>query len=210
MKNFIKGRWFPLLVSILIIAVVAFVMTLLGWRITYAPELENSWDAISAVAAWAGAIGTIAAVFSAIYVANRQNTIALFEKRFDAYCIMTTCVAFGQSLKSIDPGDPNANVNVYNLFMGYFSNEIYGSADLEYMLTYIKNALGKSILLFEFDEEEKVMISKSAMALIAIMQTQENLYSMKWCNTAISFSNWMDNLGKNTLIKMVNELKLSK
>lgn len=83
MKNFIKGRWFPLLVAILIVAAVAFVMALFGWRITYAPNLENSWDAISAVAAWAGVIGAVLAIFSAIWVANRQNKIALIEKRLN-------------------------------------------------------------------------------------------------------------------------------
>lgn len=86
MKKFIKGRWFPLTVSILIdaiVVIVAFIMALFGWRITYAPELENSWEAISAVAAWFGAIGTVTAVFSAIWVANRQNKITMFERRWD-------------------------------------------------------------------------------------------------------------------------------
>ncbi len=64
-----------------------------GFRITYAPELENSWDAISAFAAWAGVIVSIMAVGVsglAIYyaiqvpkkIADRQDKIALFEKRF--------------------------------------------------------------------------------------------------------------------------------
>lgn len=212
MKNFIKGKWFPLVVAILIVSAVAFVMALFGWRITYAPELANDWDAISAVAAWVGAIGAVAAVFSAIYVANQQNKIALFEKRFDAYCIMTTCVVFGRLLKAerIDPGDPHAKINVYNWFMECFSSEIHGSTDLKYMLTYIKNVLGNSILLFEFDEEEKAMIVKSAMALIAIMETLENVSSNKWCNEAIDFLNWIDDLEKDILIKMANQLKLSK
>ena len=99
MKNFIKGRWFPLIVAILIVAIVAFVMALFGWRITYVPGLENSWEAISAVAAWAGAIGTVAAVFSAIYVANRQNRIALFEKRYKVYNEICNCGTFSYALK---------------------------------------------------------------------------------------------------------------
>lgn len=60
MKNFIKGRWFPLLVGITVFVVVAFVMAKFGWRITYAPELENSWAAISAVAACVSALAGIA------------------------------------------------------------------------------------------------------------------------------------------------------
>ena len=98
MKNLIKKPWFSLLVAILIIAVVAFVMALFGWRITYAPDLENSWEAVSAVGTWAGAIGTVVAVFSAIYVAHRQNEIALFEKRYTAYMKFNKLYGFARSL----------------------------------------------------------------------------------------------------------------
>lgn len=86
MKKFINGRWFPLTAAILIVAAVALVMALFGWRITYAPELENSWDALSAVAALAGVIASFTAIMVAIRIpkkiADRQDKIALFEKRF--------------------------------------------------------------------------------------------------------------------------------
>lgn len=59
MKNFIKGKWFPLTAAFLIGAAVALVMAKFGWRITYAPELENSWAAISAVAACVSALAGI-------------------------------------------------------------------------------------------------------------------------------------------------------
>lgn len=98
MKKFIKGRWFPLTAAILIVAAVALVMALFGWRITYAPDLENSWDAISVVVSLVGAVGTVAAVFSAIYVANRQNRIALFEKRYKVYNEICNCGTFSYAL----------------------------------------------------------------------------------------------------------------
>lgn len=143
-------------------------------------------------------------------IAGQQDKISLFDKRFDAYCIMVACIAFGESLKKIDPSDPNVDINIYKLFMVYFSSEIHCDGDLEYMLTYIQNALGKSILLFKLGEEEKTIISNSALVLIDIMETQKNSYSTKWCNDAIEFSNWMDNLSQNTIVKMANQLKLSK
>ena len=37
-------------------ALIAFVLWCMGFRITYAPELDNNWDAISAVAEWAGVV----------------------------------------------------------------------------------------------------------------------------------------------------------
>ncbi len=49
MKDFIKGRWFPLVVAIVCVAILAAFLFVSGFRVTYAPELENSWDAVSAV-----------------------------------------------------------------------------------------------------------------------------------------------------------------
>ena len=60
-----------------------------GFRITYAPNLENSWDAISACAGWCGAIMSAIAIFVAIdipkKIAEQQNNISLFEKRYSAF-----------------------------------------------------------------------------------------------------------------------------
>lgn len=64
--KFVKGRWFPFLVAILIVTVVDFVLALLGWRIIYAPKLETSWACVSAIACLMGAVGTIAAAWFAV------------------------------------------------------------------------------------------------------------------------------------------------
>ena len=89
MKNFIKGRWFPLLVGIIVFVTVAFVMAKFGWRITYVPELENSWDAISAVASWASALVSLLAVWAAIQIpkkiADEQNNVAEKKERKAIY-----------------------------------------------------------------------------------------------------------------------------
>lgn len=92
MKNFIKGRWFPLAVALSILALAVVVGFLFGFRITYAPELENSWETVSAVASIIGSIGTIAAVWFAVLSSNMQNRlsqnqqeqntgVSLYEKR---------------------------------------------------------------------------------------------------------------------------------
>lgn len=60
-----------------------------GFRITYSPTLESSWDAISACAGWASAVASVAAVWAAIRIpkkiAERQDKIELFELKFKAY-----------------------------------------------------------------------------------------------------------------------------
>lgn len=56
MKKIFKSALFwVFLVEIGIIVVLAS----LGFKITYAPSLENSWEAISAIAGWVSAIATI-------------------------------------------------------------------------------------------------------------------------------------------------------
>lgn len=85
MKKFVKGKWFPLVIA----AIIAFVLFLFGFRITYSPELDNNWDAVSACASWAGVIASFVAIWFAIRVpkkiADRQDKIALFEKRLACF-----------------------------------------------------------------------------------------------------------------------------
>ncbi len=116
LKKFIKGRWLPLIVIMIILALIAaiiFVMALFGWRITYAPELENDWEAISGVAAWAEvitAITSVVASFLAVWfaiqvprkIAEQQDKIALFEKRYHLYNLLLSCQSFTLALKAAE------------------------------------------------------------------------------------------------------------
>ena len=81
MKNFIKGKWFPFV--IVIVAVLAIVSTLFfcGFRITYAPELENAWDAVSAVSSLVGAVGAIAAVCFSVFALVKQIKLSQKQQR---------------------------------------------------------------------------------------------------------------------------------
>ena len=82
-------------------AFVVLVTALLGFRITYAPELENSWEAISAVAAWAGAMGTVAVlIYNHLAIELTQRSVQqavdlqLFEKRLELYNAIADDAAF--------------------------------------------------------------------------------------------------------------------
>lgn len=87
MKKYIHRRWFPLVLAFLILGLMAAVGFLLGFRITYAPELENSWEAISAVASWASVAVSAVAVWAAVQIpkkiADQQNKIALVNSRLE-------------------------------------------------------------------------------------------------------------------------------
>lgn len=119
--KFIKGRWFPLIAAIAIFVLevgIVLTMVLFGWRFTYAPELENSWDAVSAVAAWVGVFSSFIAIWFAIQVpkkiAEQQDKIALFEKRHDAYSSILSLKVFAEALdheEYKDGGkDPNGKI----------------------------------------------------------------------------------------------------
>ena len=70
-----------------------------GFRIVYDPNVINDWDAISAFASWFGAIASAGALLVAIHIpkviAEQQNKIALFDKRYntcDALLFLLTVV----------------------------------------------------------------------------------------------------------------------
>mgnify|MGYP005779088331 CR=1 FL=1 len=120
--------------AILIVAVVAFVMALFGWRITYAPEMENSWDAVSAVATWAGVFASVFAIVFAIRVpkkiADRQDRIALFEKRYGAYSSLLTLQMFSHAIDkeffNIDDKNRQEFINAVNSFSKKYAEKFEG------------------------------------------------------------------------------------
>jgi len=82
----------------------------MGFRITYAPDLENSWNAISGTASWVSAIASFLAVWSAIQVpkkiAERQIKVDLFEKRYRVYRTLISFDFFSALVFiSKEPGD---------------------------------------------------------------------------------------------------------
>lgn len=72
LNQFKETRWFPLVVALVIIGAGIIVAFLLGLRITYAPELENSWDAISAVASWASVAASFL-LFGLLFRSQRKS-----------------------------------------------------------------------------------------------------------------------------------------
>lgn len=76
-----------------------------GVRIVYAPELDNNWNAISGVAAWVGAIGTIAVLWynhKTIELTQRSVKQAidlqLYEKRLELYNKIADDQAFSDTV----------------------------------------------------------------------------------------------------------------
>lgn len=105
----------------LVLVFVIVVLYCLGFRITYAPELENSWNAVSAVATCVGVLASFIAIWFAIRVpkkiAEEQNKIALFEKRFTCYSLIQSFLACAHQLE-----DLTSKKEIQALFRIYFGD----------------------------------------------------------------------------------------
>ena len=80
----------------------AFAFNKLGFNITYDPTIITDWNAVSGCAAWAGVATSLLAIWYAIQVpkkiADRQDKIALFEKRYDLFIEIKKHYVFSQMI----------------------------------------------------------------------------------------------------------------
>lgn len=88
MKNFIKRNHLALSAVAVCVILLVFLYCI-GFRITYAPQLENGWDAISAVATWASVVVSCFAVWAAIQIPQRiaeeQNDVSEKQARMNIF-----------------------------------------------------------------------------------------------------------------------------
>ena len=98
-----------------VLAVVAiifeFILYLKGFRFIYPEQFENSWSAVSGIAAWAGvavsiasACASFAAVWVAIQIPNKiakqQEKIALYTQRLEFYNVLDACIRFSNDAEN--------------------------------------------------------------------------------------------------------------
>lgn len=186
LKQFRKTKWFPLMVAGVILLVIVVVGFSFGFRITYAPELENSWDAISGIAAWVGILasigGSFAAVFYAVRVADKQNQIALFEKRYEIYKLYVECETFSYMIDYTLERE-----EMYKRFMKVFClEEVLEAAD-DKLSNIAPNIIHKKSFgivkkmisaMFLFDEELSQYITTTAKKMsdvILMKYTKDNV-----------------------------------
>lgn len=171
----------PLWVIGIILLVVTF-LAIVGFRITYAPELENSWSAISAVASWAGVVATVIAIIVAIQIpqkiADNQNKIALFDKRYEVYDTIMRLVSFSKFIETMGR-DKLSTEDVQVLFVALFSSSPIKNS-LKETLNYERSsffmnavmAIQKGAPLFDMDIESD--LSALVMSLMRIIYDMNN------------------------------------
>jgi len=151
---------------------------ILGFRITYAPWLKSDWTAIDAVGTWVAVIVSGIAIWTAIIIPKRiaenQNKIELFEKRYDFYNNLISCISFNKMLELCD------NPELFDfIFVSAFTNyqdEKYEPGSEEYLKTKysicqsLYNSLKQGRFLFNFDMEKNV--TKLCMLLMTMVYSE--------------------------------------
>ena len=136
-----------------------------GFRITYAPTLENSWAAISACASWFGAIMSACAMLVAIriptVIAKQQNKIALFDKRYSAWDAMVFLMAVAKQITDDTAKEMDRKAFLHAIMETYKSVSIVSVISGECKNTenvYVKLVFeaGKMLYLFDLKEADTV------------------------------------------------------
>ena len=211
-----KKLLIPASLSILVIFIV--ILYKLDFRITYAPELENSWEAVSAVAAWFGVISSFVAIWCAIQVPNKiaeeQNKISLFEKRFACYTIILNFLACAKQIE-----DATTKKDIQTVFRIYFGSpqditkDIAASSFIillkqkevivvtgEFLFKNYNTSLAQEILETAID-----LITLTGVFASNIQEAQEKLseevihYKNKYCQKCEEFSNLYKSSMENDL-----------
>lgn len=173
-------------------------MALFGWRITYAPELENSWDAISACAAWAGVIASFIAIWYAIQVpkkiAEQQNKIALFEKRYQVYSSTMKIVQVANRILLSQSDDVNGAKNYFDHFSSSrrnFSMNINAQdiiQEQQRIIDIVTEDVEKVPLLFSCISKDKIELMQKIIVLLTMVVLQDTAPSK--LEDSVSHEDW--------------------
>ena len=155
--------------------IIAVVLWLFCFRITYAPELETSWDAISACAGWASAIFSFIAILVAIQIperiAEQQNRITLFEKRHTFYYTFCRCISFCEGLDSVQTKDAVRMMFYTMLSDDHTSRSL---AEINERITPLEIKIGSILSQGEylFDCEKTSLLEPLAMGIVNMLHTK--------------------------------------
>lgn len=225
MKKLLKKTSFWI-VSIEII--IAIILGLLGFKITYNPDLDNNWDAVSACAAWVGVVVSGIAIYFAKEVpkkiAKSQNDIALFEKRYLLYKSLLTLEDFGNKLSEISEKelknmDAKTRARLYLLkyleAISFNSDEIIDIAlnfkckdRDEYKSLECEAHPRKSMNVYKLKLRQLINSDKSTIELTSFLFEKETEKILQ--NLAFAYSNYMNLVCSSSGLEDINISNTSK
>lgn len=227
MKELTKKRWFVFLLGILIAVVallgIGFILYCNGYRIVYPEQFETSWDAVSGFAAWFGVIVSVVsaaasffAIWFAVRVADQQNKIALFEKRYQCWTKIQNLWACARWIKEL-----KTNQGIYLGFRTYFGETQRIITDYEEPLEFAlrfnreQETISSGIFLFShYDAELLKKIISIGVKLIAevskhLSEKDKNNISEKAESLMNEFYNLCEKYVNTYAEKMQQELQLN-
>lgn len=209
-KKFLNSRILPNWVLIIFMIAVVILATF-GWKITYDPQLENSWSAISAVGGWVSAVISGVAIWFAVSIPKRiaqeQNKIALFEKRFSSYIVFLKYTSFADMLQQINTIKQLRQAFTLN-FIEY--NDTTDSKELILMIKNDEKWLMSGLFLFpDFCDGKTIHdILQSMLEIAVLMQCKDIDFSEEdkkkltlFYNNCMSFKkNYMEGMRRQLTI----------
>lgn len=159
MKELIKKRWFVFLLGILIAVVallgIGFILYCNGYRIVYPEQFETSWNAVSGFAAWFGVVvsavsaaASFFAIWFAVRVADKQNKIALFEKRYNCYLVVQNLLLCGKRLRKATYNDTTYAILELYLKKSVGRDKLPNAVDLMLATFEMKDKIAPGVFLF--------------------------------------------------------------
>lgn len=210
-KKILKFKILPNWVLLVFVIILSTLWTF-GWKITYNPQLDNNWNAIDAVGGWISAIISGIAIWFAVYapkhIAQEQNKIALFEKRFASYSVFLKYTSFAETIRQIDTLTQLRQAFLLN-FMEY--GDVTDPKELLLIIKNDEKQLMSGLFLFSnFCSGEKIRkILQGILEVASLMQNEEIKLSEKdkdkiylFCNECKSFTtDYMDEMRKQLTIR---------
>lgn len=198
-----------LIICIAVVLMVVLILFLLGFRIIYNPNLENSWDAISAIATWVSVIVSGLALLVAIHIpkiiASKQNKIALFERRHEYYIVFCRCIAYAEMINQ-----DFSKSQLRETYVVMLSDNITADRSVEsinYTLTPLRyktvSTMSQGSFLFDFNTDE--FIEPLLHCLAEVLSCEDDVNPSKISELKSLALNAKNNLTR----KIEDELKLS-
>lgn len=209
-KKNLNSRFLPNWM-LLIFVIVVVILAVSGWKITYAPGLENNWSAIDAIGGWASAIVSGVAIWFAACVPKRiaqeQNKISLFEKRFLSYSVFLKYTAFAETLRSVNTPGQLRQTLLYN-FMEY--TDTIEPKELILMIKNDEKQLMSGLFLFsDFCNGNTIHDILQAMLEVAkLLQCEQQAFSKEDKAIIVSFCDKCKSFADNYMGKMRGQMTI--
>lgn len=207
MKKIIIKKMIPLL----IVLIVPTIMFGLGFKITYNPKLENNWEAISACAGWGAVLASAISILIATAVpgkiANSQNKIALFEKRYSVYIQLQKCISFEKDLRVNigNIGPKTVNLLFSNVFIGNAKDsEINPQYKINILLNDVCNKIRQAEFLFDKKSSDEIVLLSNA--LLKLLAPTNSEYDVE--ESIAAYVNQATIINDQILPKIQEQLKL--